>query len=170
MNSANSQWLVVQTKPRQEQAAKLQLENQDYTVFLPRFKHSKRRNGKWSERIEALFPSYLFVQIDVVEQNIAPVRYTRGVNKIVRFGDVLLSVPDEVIDRLKHLEAKQANGVTKVTTLFRPGDAVNIVAGPFEGLDAIYQMAKSEERVIVLLNLLGRQSAVTINVNNVAVV
>ena len=65
MNSANSQWLVVQTKPRQEQAAKLQLENQAYTVYLPRFKHNKRRNGKWSERIEALFPSYLFVQIEV---------------------------------------------------------------------------------------------------------
>ena len=77
------------------------------------------------------------VQIDVAEQNIVPVRYTRGANKIVEFGDVLLSVRDEFIDRLKHLEANQADGVTKVTTLFRLGDAVNIVAAPFEGLDTI---------------------------------
>ena len=32
------------------------------------------------------------------------VRYTRGVNQIVRFGDLLLSVSKGVIERIKHLE------------------------------------------------------------------
>ena len=39
---------------------------------------------------------------------------------------------------------------------FEPGEQVVVTDGPFVGVEAIYQMADSEGRVMVLLNILSK--------------
>ena len=58
-------WYVIRSKPRKEATALIHLERQGYRVYLPRMVRQARTRGRWVERIEPLFPSYLFLQTDV---------------------------------------------------------------------------------------------------------
>lgn len=162
------QWYAVQTKPRREAEAALNLRRQAFETYLPRIRLSKRRRGKWTEIIEPLFPRYLFIHVNLGNTDISPVRSTFGVAQMVRFGDRLQPVPNEVIHYLISKEDPDTGcHVQKQKTLLA-GDLVQILEGPFQGLTAIYHQTSGEARAIVLLNCLGGQSRVTLSRNAIA--
>lgn len=161
-------WYAVQTKPRREDEAALNLRRQAFEAYLPRIKLSRRRKGKWTEIVEPLFPRYLFIHVDLEKTNIAPVRSTIGVTQLVRFGDHLQPIPDEVIYYLISKEDPDAGYHLKKEKTLEVGDLVEVMEGAFQGLVAIYQQASGEARAIVLLNCLGGQSRVTLSRNIIA--
>lgn len=110
----------------------------------------------------ALFPGYLFLQADLQQQDVSVVRSTVGVAKLVRFGTHLVPVPEEVIGFLQQHEDSQLQSRVDKEWPHKPGDRVEITEGPFAGLSGIYQVEKDDERIILLLDLLGRQSNITI--------
>lgn len=160
-------WFVANSKPRQEATAKQQLENQGYTVYLPFLKRSKHIRGRWQEKIEVLFPGYLFLKLDLAKDNLAPIRSTRGMKGLIRFGDNLAPLPDEVIEYVQSRELEYLSEKPEPAKRFQKGDSLNIVGGPFDGLEAVFQMSNSTDRVLVLLSILGGQKTVSIDVNNI---
>ena len=48
--------------------------------------------------------------------------------------------------------------------LFQQGQKLRIIAGPYASLEVIFEMEEGDERATVLLDLLGRQSRVTVDV------
>lgn len=100
-----------------------------------------------------MFPGYLFVRLDLAQQNSAPIRSTRGVSDFVRFGAEPKPVPDVIVETLL---CSAANAGESAEPLFKPGDPVTIVSGGFAGLKAVFQAEKGTDRVILLLDLLGR--------------
>jgi transcriptional antiterminator RfaH len=150
-----NQWYVVQTKSRRELDAEENLKRQGYETYLPRIMISKRRRGKFQPVVEPLFPRYLFVHIDPEVMNISPIRSTVGVSQMVRFGHVLVAVPDQVINYLKLNEDRQAGCYIPAEDKYVKGDPVEIVEGPFAGLKGVFDASSGDERVIVLLNVLG---------------
>ncbi len=158
-----SHWYAVHTKPRQEHIAEQQLLNQGYTTYLPRIRTRKRRGGGWTQVVEPLFPRYLFIRVDLASDNTAPVRSTRGAVGLVRIGQELRPVPDEVIDYLLQQEDEETRLRVDDQWPHQPGDRVQILQGPFAGLTGIYQEAVAESRALLLLDLLGRQNPVTVS-------
>jgi len=100
INDKQPKWYAIHTKPSQEKTAREHLERQGYEVFLPLIKAKKRLRGKWTNRIEALFPRYLFIRLAMFEDNFAPIRSTRGVHRIVRFGNYPAQVPSDFVRAL----------------------------------------------------------------------
>jgi transcriptional antiterminator RfaH len=152
-------WYLLQSKPSGELHAKLNLERQGYEVYFPRLQQANWVAGQFIERIGALFPRYLFVRLDAGRQSFAPLRSTVGAVGLVRFGTRFACVPDEVIRELRD----RADGQTGLHRLSRrtalvPGSAVHITAGPFGGLDAVFERKVGADRVVVLLTLLGHQA------------
>jgi len=143
-------WYLVQTKSRQEFRALEQLENQGYTCFLPTIAMEKLVRGKLEKRFEPLFSRYLFIQLDLLSDNWAPIRSTRGVNKLVSFGSRFATLPDDCIAALD--EAQNA----PPKRLFEPGDRVTVAFGPFAGLEGIYQMCDGEARALILIELMNQ--------------
>src|SRR5882757_6361948 len=88
-------WHLVFTKPLGETTAKLNLERQGYRVYFPRLQEKILSRGRWRDRIGALFPRYLFVQLNAALQSLAPIRSTLGVTNVVRFGNDFVTVPDD---------------------------------------------------------------------------
>jgi transcriptional antiterminator RfaH len=91
-------WYLLYTKPRQEKLALQHLQNQAYEAYLPLVKIEKIRQGAraWAE--EALFPRYLFVQLDEAgSQSWAPIRSTVGVSQLVKFGHHFAEVSQELV-------------------------------------------------------------------------
>ncbi|GAA3899662.1 transcription/translation regulatory transformer protein RfaH [Halomonas cibimaris] len=149
-------WYVVQCKAGESFRAADHLDNQGYEVLHPVLERKRRRRGKLTLVCEPLFPFYLFIRLDKISSNWAPIRSTRGVLRIVTFGYVPAAVPDTLIEQLVH-GSDEPDGVH---SRFSPGDSVQIADGPFKGLEAIFQHAKGTERAVVLLNMLQHQRSV----------
>lgn len=164
---AKRRWYAVQTKPRQEDVALVNLERQGYRAYLPRIQLKKRRRDRWQAIIEPLFPGYLFLHVDLESENVAPVRSTQGVRAMVRFGRQCQPLPDEVIDYL-HRREERLLGNDSEPELFKPGDTVRILSGPFAGLEAVYEMNRCEDRVLLLIGILGRQNRVAVSMDDIA--
>ncbi len=157
-------WYAVFTKPRQEHVAEEHLERQAFTVWLPRLEHSVRHRGRWVDRIEPLFPRYLFLQADAADQDLSTIRSTRGVTGLVRQGIEPAVVPEQVISFLRET-ADPESGLHHIGSpaRFKRGDRVRVIEGPFEGLEGVLLKEKGEERVLVLLAILGGERNVALS-------
>jgi transcriptional antiterminator RfaH len=162
-------WHAVFCKPHKEEVAAANLENQGYEVYLPRLVTLRRRAGRWAEVIEPLFPRYLFMTAGHGEKSLAPIRSTLGVRDFVRIHGVPAVVPENVIDALRS-RADPANGLHRINSSpFRAGTRIRFTAGPLTGLEGIFEMECADARVIVLLQLLGKTSRVTVPRDSLAV-
>jgi transcription antitermination factor NusG len=86
-----------------------------------------------------------------------------GVASIVRFGHDYTVVPDAVIENLRQ-RADPDTGLHCLgrQTPFEPESMVRIVAGAFDGLEGVFQRDSGNERVVVLLTILGCSTPVRI--------
>ncbi len=156
-------WFAVCSKPRQEAVAEENLVRQGFHVYLPRLRIRRRRRGQWIDSIEVLFPRYLFIRIDPLQRNMAPVRSTRGVVGLVRFGGQPAVVPDEVMDALLQCQDPASGLHQENRTPFSAGDRIKLVDGPFAGMEAVFAEQDGEKRVTVLLELLGKSNKVRVD-------
>lgn len=157
-----SGWYAVFCKPRGEITAHLNLVNQGYQVYLPRLQSKRRKAGKWIDVSEPLFPRYLFVRPCDAGQSLSPVRSTLGVSGIVRFGTQPAVVSNELIDALRMRE-DPVSGACVTEEIFTPGGTVRFLEGPFAGLDAVFSKKSGDERVVVLLDVLGKTNSLKVN-------
>src|SRR5437879_12540205 len=79
-------WFLVLTKPAAEGTAQSNLQRQRYRVYYPRLTRPALRRSRWVDRVVALFPRYLVVQLDTIRQSMGPVRSTGGVSSVVQLG------------------------------------------------------------------------------------
>ena len=152
-------WYAVATKARDEAIAKANLERQGYQVFLPTISLKKRRRGRWTPAIEPLFPGYLFVALALGADDPAPIRSTVGCIGLVRFGQNHTPVPSSLIAALQ----RTSDGAIDAPLPFHQGDKVHLIAGPFAGIEAVFDMPRGEDRAQVLLELLGKVQRLTVN-------
>jgi transcriptional antiterminator RfaH len=152
-------WFCVRSQPKHEHIAAVHLaKDPTLEVYLPRirFKRATRRGPVWFT--EALFPNYLFVRFELA-LSLRKVCHARGVRGIVHFGSRWPVVPDPVIDEMRL--ALGNDEVHVIPEELEQGEAVRIAGGAFHGLRAIVtRVIPSRERVAVLLDFLGRQTAV----------
>ena len=146
-------WYLIKTKPRQENTAIINLENQEYTTYCPIVKINKKN--------EVLFSGYIFIYLDKDNDNWSPIRSTKGVINFVRFGLNFAQVPEHIIE---YIRVNQANSEEKLKKLskFKEGDQVQIIDGVFKNCIAIFKSYKSEERIILLMKILGQQQTINI--------
>lgn len=164
----NSSWYLVVTKPQSEFKAQEHLLRQDYVTYLPLVQSSRRRNGKLVNRTEAFFPRYLFINLNKETDNWSAVRSTIGVSGLVRFGGLPAAVPENMVDALRKNENEFGLQSLEKQEL-KLGDKVEIIDGPFEGYKAVYQKMKSSERVSVLLDVVGKNTHVTLSVHELEI-
>jgi transcriptional antiterminator RfaH len=105
----------------------------------------------------------MFIHLDDgVNDNWAPIRSTTGISSFVRFGTEAARVPDALIATLKAQEAFFGERAIDLDR-YHVGDKVIITEGPFRGLEAVFQKYDGEERVIVLLEILHKQTKLGLN-------
>lgn len=149
-------------RPRQESRAEAHLENQGFRVFLPRLRSRFHGPAGSRVRVEPLFPRYLFMDLCEFAQDWSTIRSTRGVVGLVRFGDRFPTVGADFIEvlRRRHDECG-AIDMSRACELTE-NDPVEITDGALAGLRAIYKATSSEERVVVLLDMLNHSRRIEI--------
>ncbi|HAA44926.1 MAG: transcription antitermination protein nusG [Halomonas sp. 54_146] len=157
-----ARWYAIQCKGGESFRAEAHLLNQGFDVFHPTLKCRKKRNKKLAWVVEPLFPYYLFIHLDQVQSNWRPIRSTRGVSRILMFGNQPAVIADELIAQLKHRE-DPASAAPAFTT----GEEITVETGPFAGQTAIFHQQlerarNGEERAIILLQWLNRAQEVEV--------
>lgn len=156
-------WYVVFCKPRQELTARENLVRQGFEVYLPQIRISKRKRNRWVDVIEVLFPRYLFVRADRQLQSTASIRSTRGAVGLVTFGIERAVVPDRVIEAIQAREVGTTGLHAEASPVFRAGEKVTLLDGPFAGLEGVFACDDGVKRAILLIELLGKTNRVRVN-------
>jgi transcriptional antiterminator RfaH len=162
-------WYVIHTKPRQEFRAQENLLNQGFEVYLPTISKEVIRSKSLDSIREPLFSRYLFIELDQVHSNWFPIRSTRGVHQILRFGmnTEPLKVPDDLLVMIKE-RAESFGQVTK--KIFETNEKVMIQEGPMKGLSGTFQeieqQSNGEIRAMVLIELLGKLQKIQVPVSS----
>ena len=157
-HSGGKQWYVVYTKPNGEELACSHLRLKGIDVFFPRLLLPVALGKR--KPIIPLFPSYLFVRIQIFE-GYHYVAWSPGVKRFVAFNSIPVPLDASVVKYL--MQQANPDGIIKAISKLKVGEQVLINSGPFEGIIGIIKEPPSAKgRVRVLMDLLGRQVQVEV--------
>jgi len=163
---SSAHWFCLRTQTKREHiAADYVRQIPGAAVFLPRVRFQRKtvRGPVWFT--EALFPGYVFAQFDF-QGLFRQVTHAPGIRGIVHFGDRWPTIPEAAIAELQ--TALGPEDVHTVTDPLVAGEEIEVAAGAFRGLKAVVaRVMPARERVIVLLEFLGRQTSVEIGARDV---
>ena len=150
-------WYVIHALSNQEFRAKLNLQRQNYIVYLPQYIGTRKHARKVEKIVKPLFPRYLFIQLDLLHDNISSINSTFGVNKIVALGKEPSIISNEVIKNFMDLEDNKGNLDCIVNSRFKIGENIKIKDGVLKGNNAVFMGINENQRVSVLLSMMGRK-------------
>ena len=147
-------WYVAETLPRAEGQAERHIQRQGFACFCPRFSKQRRHARRIDHVLAPVFPNYIFVRLDLMQDRWASINGTIGVKRLVGGGSQLpQAVPNAAMQALL---ARCNDGVIKsLIPDLHPGQRVQMVSGPFTDHFATIERLDGRGRVRILLNILG---------------
>lgn len=151
-------WFVLQVVPKHERKVANILAYKGCTNFVPTYKKKQR----WSDRLKSvelpLFPGYVFCRL--YHSLAREVLSTPGVNRIVGFGGKPFPVPDDEISALQKIVTSGVQ--SRPERYLNVGSKVQITAGPLAGVVGILSRYKSQERLVISVDLITQSISVEI--------
>lgn len=164
----SKQWYVVQTQTHAENKAAAHLARQDFEVYVPRYL-KRRRHARRTELVAApLFPRYIFVGVDMATQRWRSIQSTFGVCRLVCNGDNPATVARGAVEALRLREDEKGFVVLDSPPQFLAGDKVRVLDGAFADCFGSFEGMRADERVTLLLDLLGRKVRIVLDALSVA--
>jgi transcriptional antiterminator RfaH len=156
-------WYALYTKPKKEHQVDALLRGQGIETYLPTVRRKVRRRDR-PDRV-VYFPCYLFAHLDFEVTPCSSIAWMPGVRRIVSFGKQPAIVADEMVQLIRRrLESIEETGYHRL----KQGDRVRIQVGPLRDLEAVFDQPLSQEsRVRILLDVMGRMTAVEIDYSQI---
>jgi len=147
-------WYCIHTRPQKEDSTCAYYEETlGIETSSPKLRQQRVIRRVRRVVVRPLFPRYIFCRFEPALSYRA-VRYAPDIIDVVHCGPVPAVVPEQAINELKTWVG-EALDPSSIKPSFRPGDLVEIEAGPLMGLRAIVQQELTDsERVAVLLSFL----------------
>jgi len=152
-----------------------------YQVLQPSETATELQDGGKKVTVERLlFPGYVFVQMDI-EDDDAPgelgesweaVRGTPGVTGFVGTSTRPVPLSQDEVDRLLRsvgvMQAAEVAPVARVSVNFKEGDLVRVTAGPFADFSGVVSEVNiPQSKVKVLVSIFGRETPVELDFSQV---
>lgn len=162
---AHETWYLAQLKPNSAAIAERHLNRQGFQTFLPMHAKTDTRRGRFVTSMRPLFPGYIFVAFDAAAGLWRKINSTSGVTSLVRFGSAPAPVPGDLIGALM----ARAAGVAEVAedTSFTQGERVKMRTGPFVDFIAEVESIAPDQRVWLLMDLMGGKTRVSASTTQV---
>lgn len=152
-------WYLAYTKPRQEEIAQVNLEQQGFESYLPLYKKFRKTEQGPVSVFEPMFPRYIFFRPGKPGQSISAVRSTKGITTIVRFGSEPAVIDELLLQRIRQLEQNRSHATLVELSNLQAGQTVRLKHTALGGVEGLVQSVSSK-RVAVLLEILGRPAVV----------
>lgn len=158
-------WLVLRTRSHQENVVETGLQQKRINAYLP--KRSVLR--KWKDRRKIvqmpLFPGYVFVQPSA--DQFENIRCIRGSCGLIFVGNKPAAVPEKDLEAITILV--RSGATLSVNPQLIPGRRVEVIAGPFAGIQGELVRIKSGDRLVINAHLLSSSVSVEVDAENVSV-
>lgn len=152
-------WYLAQSKPNQEHLAARRLGRLGIDVFVPLQMRTQRWRGRLRQVTAPVFPGYVFLGLDPARPQWRRVNSTPGITRLVRFGtEGPAPVPSALVTGL--MMRCDGDGYLCPPEDLKPGDAVRITAGPFAEMISTIEAIDAQERVALLIEIMGRATRV----------
>jgi transcriptional antiterminator RfaH len=155
-------WFCLKTQPKREHLGATALRRQfGVECFSPRLRFRKmtQRGPVWF--VEAMFPGYLFAKFVYSTQHRA-VESSHGIRGIVHFGDRLATLPENIVAALQSRVGEEE--IVTLDCSLKVGQSVEIIEGPFQGLEVVVtHLLSAKNRIRVLFEFLGRSMQMEIS-------
>jgi len=152
-----TEWIVAHCHANAEFKAEAHLKRQGFEVYLPKYKTTRRHARRIESVVRPLFPRYLFIAFDADSTYWRPIRSTVGVSHIITAGECPLVAPSWIVDELRGREDGAGLFLEIAEDTLKKGDAIEITGGPFFDRKGIFDGLSDNQRVAVLLDIMGRQ-------------
>ena len=159
----SKEWFVTQFKPNSHYQATKNLNRQGFKTFLPLHEITLRKSSRFVKSTKPLFPGYMFVSFDKTETEWHKINNTYGVARLVTFNSILKSIPTTFVDNL--MKRYDSSGKLIPIVKMKEGDKVEILDGPFANFIATVEEYESEQRIWVLMDLMGRKTKIQTPLN-----
>jgi len=157
-------WIPVTTKPQAEGATEKRITDLGYFAYVPRFTVSIRDPKKHRAYISVkrpLFARVLFAQVDLHVDPWGDIDRLVGVRGIIRMAGNPATVPDALVHEMRKREGlnfglpyRKLSGAPSVP--FKTNDRVRVTDGPFSGFFGSITAVDANQRITILIELLGR--------------
>ena len=159
-----SKWYLLQHKPNNQNIALENLKRQGFETFYPLLENTKRTDSKFKNSFSPLFPGYIFVFFNIEDSRWIKIKYTFGVSRIVGFNSIPSTVPVDIILALqqKYNRSHKLLSAKNIKT----GVNTKILKGPLSGFVGRIEEYDANSRIKILLEFMGNQKSISINVHN----
>lgn len=153
-------WYAIQVKGGTEENIRQQCQNTIHPpvlekCFIPYYEVMKRYQGKWNKEKKILFPGYVFMVSDEVEELYFELKKVIGLTKILGAGHEVVPLSQEEVGFLTSLGC--ADRAVEVSEGIIEGGRVAITRGPLQGLEGCIRRINRHKRIAYLrLELMGR--------------
>ena len=162
-----TRWYVAYTQPGKENLAAGQLIAQGFKTYLPKYQKKIRHARKVKNIRAPLFPRYLFVEIDLDRRPWRAINSTRGISYLLTMGENPSAVPSGIVEEIKSRESQQKLIELEPFTTYDPGDCVEITTGALSRQVGNFIRVDTNQRIVMLLQLLGRELEVRLQPGDV---
>jgi transcription elongation factor/antiterminator RfaH len=155
---AQPRWYVVYCRLHSEKRAALNLARQGFRAFLPLCTKTIRHARQFRTVEAPFFDRYLFVELQLDRDRWRSVNGTFGVSHLVMEGEKPKPVRPGIVEEMQ--SAADGRGAIAAAAKLSPGQPVRFASGPFAGMIAELVTMNDDQRVAVLLDMLGTQTSV----------
>ena len=144
-------WYVIYTHSKQEERAESNLQAWGVESFNPKIRECQRNSftGRSVYSTKSFFQRYIFARF-AANELLRKISLTRGVDRVVSFGEGPAPVDDEIINCIKARIGD--DGFVRVGDNLELGDTVMINNGPFNNFVGVFDREiKNPNRVMILL-------------------
>ncbi len=156
----NTIYYLAQINPNSIKIAQMNLNRQGFKTFLPMIEATKRCKGKFVKENRPLFPGYIFVAFDIGQGFWHRINSTYGIKRLVSFNKTPAAVPQDLICQL--MLRFGPNAKFQPPKIFKTGDKVTVINGPFVNFVAQVEKIASDQRAWLLIEIMGTQTRVSI--------
>ena len=154
----SKEWFILQFKSNSHHLAAKNLTQQGFETFLPLHETTSRRLSRFINTSKPLFPGYMFIKFDRAESEWHKINSTYGVSRLITFNSILKSIPNIFVDHL--MKRYDLSGKLLPIKKLKKGNQVTVLNGPFTNFIATVEKYEADQRVSILMDLMGRKTKI----------
>lgn len=153
-------WFALKTFAGKESKVTRAFVQRGVSFYFPIVRSRRTMKGYTRWIISPLFTGIIF--IPDVQAGLGGVMVD-GVDGYVKMGDYYPSLPPAEIDRVREIEKLLNIPVSRQRRLFREGQKIRVIEGPFAEFAGVVDRLDSDGRLKVLMDIFGRMTPVALD-------
>lgn len=165
-------WYVVQVQTGTEESIRIQCQKRIpksilTRCFIPYYEEKKRIRGEWVTQKKVLFPGYLFMVTDELEELYLQLKYVEGLTRLIGTGDEIVPLNSDEEAFLRRMGGEEQ--VVRMSEGIIEGAQVHVTIGPLQGMEGyIRKIDRHKRKAYLEVSMFGRIQYIQVGLEVVA--